>query len=374
MCQKPRITFYTDDERLEYKDRWHFAGTLEDYIKDGGKKQEAGRRRYIHNAIKEGRAVLVPCKKCVECRLAYRSNWAARMELEALYHKNALFTTMTYTPENLPIHNVQTDEYYRGAYGLEGERPTLRKKDLQDFMDRLAKDQKINFGLNETMMYFNCGEYGTKTARPHYHAIIYDLTIPDLKPNFVKGGVQHYKSEYFAKKWKWGIIDICEADWAAMSYVAGYVMKKVKQKDEDYKAVGIEPEFRCMSKGIGKRYYQDHIDMYRNDSIILKHGKEIKPPAYFDALYDVDNGAEKYKTYDVDKKTGEIECEHRHTAHSEALKAIKNQRRLHADANFISEFHRQNLNLEEYLKAKSETKEARAKQTGAIRERDFDII
>ena len=107
----------------------------------------------------------VPCRTCLGCRIDYSREWANRMCLEMLCSGQACFITLTYNNSSLPL----TKDLI----------PTLCKRDWQLFMKRLRKafpDRKLRF--------YMCGEYGSHTLRPHYHAIIFGLDIfafPDLK-------------------------------------------------------------------------------------------------------------------------------------------------------------------------------------------------
>ena len=98
--------------------------------------------------------------------------------------------------------------------------------------------------------------------------------------------------------WGKGIIVAAEVNWNTCAYVARYVTKKVglPTEKEHYKALGIEPEFFRMSRrpGIGREYYEQHKDeIYKKDKIIIqKYGgglMKIKPPKYYDKLYDIEN-------------------------------------------------------------------------------------
>ena len=54
----------------------------------------------------------------------------------------------------------------------------LKKSDFQKFIKRLRKDYDIK--------YFACGEYGDKTLRPHFHAILFGVNFSDDKIIFSK--------------------------------------------------------------------------------------------------------------------------------------------------------------------------------------------
>ena len=93
----------------------------------------------------------VPCGKCMACRMTRRKEWSLRMLHELKYHNDASFVTLTYDDNHVP------------------DCQSLVKADLQKFFKRLRKliaPRKIR--------YFACGEYGRRTGRPHYHAILYN--------------------------------------------------------------------------------------------------------------------------------------------------------------------------------------------------------
>lgn len=364
MCCNPNV---------KYKDGTFYGPFLAKY--------HSPREKIPHSKMLEdvrtGAANIIPCGKCWECRMSYRRQWANRMELESYYHENVYFATMTYDNDHIPIHNVQTDEWYEGHYlgDRNIERESIYYKDFANFTKRLAIDQKRKFGVEKTI-YFGCGEYGDKTARPHYHAIFFDLAIPegDLKYKYRKGGYNHYTSEYFNRKWGKGITELCPADWACMSYVAGYVMKKSGNKPAkdikmEYFEKGIFPEDRWMSQAIGKRYYEENkCKIYARDEIILKGGRVAKPSAYFDKLFDIDCGAQESIK---DAETGEIICAR---VQSLEAKEIHQKRMKAANDTFWTMLKKTTQTADEYMETQSEVRKARAKRNGAIRTRDFEPL
>lgn len=192
---------------------------------------------------------------------------------------------------------------------------TLYPKDLQDFLKRLryhwehdhnwskivVDDQIENAGIR----FFGCGEYGSTTFRPHYHVLLFNMPIYDLKPFFVnQQGDMIYTSEEIQSIWSHGHVTIGEMNWQTAAYTARYVVKKQKGKGaaEYYESVGLVPEFVRMSRrpGIGRMYYEQHKDdIYRDlspdlsehitlcqASIVLNDGKEVNSPKYFDKLFE----------------------------------------------------------------------------------------
>lgn len=192
----------------------------------------------IDNLSENGfRRVLVPCGKCIGCRIDYSHEWASRLciELKDNDH-NAIFVTLTYDNDHLPTDNF-------------GD-PVLNVRDVQLFFKRLRKryaDKRIRFYL--------AGEYGGKTHRPHYHAIIYGLSLadfPDLAVfDYNELGQPYYRSDIFAKIWSNGFIMLSPVTQKTCAYVARYCCKKYFRllSDDDTSV----PEFSLCSRrpGIG---------------------------------------------------------------------------------------------------------------------------
>ena len=92
------------------------------------------------------RGLIVPCGKCLQCRIQKRREWSLRMLHELDVWDKAVFLTLTYNDQSLP---------YNGPYMLSGPGekyqykspigpvvdcwPSLCKEDLQKFWKRLRK-------------------------------------------------------------------------------------------------------------------------------------------------------------------------------------------------------------------------------------------
>lgn len=163
-------------------------------------------------------------------------------------HSAAAFTTLTYSDDHLPV--------------------TLQKRHLQLFLKRLrrATDGKLRF--------FASGEYGERTQRPHYHAIIYGLS--DTHYGRIDGA------------WGMGQTKTTPATPAAIAYTAGYCAKKIGYRNEqDYERIDPEtgevyhwqPPFTQMSRrpGIGG-HAREHTQSWR--SYAIYNGVKIKVPRF----------------------------------------------------------------------------------------------
>lgn len=244
---------------------------------------------FREDSYKERERIQIPCGQCMGCRIDYSRQWANRCLLELQYHESAYFVTLTYNDEHVPISyyaDMSTGEAFPAM--------TLLKRDFQLFMKRLRKrfsDQKIRF--------FACGEYGGKTFRPHYHAILFGLKLDDLElVTTTRRGDSYYSSKSFDECWcdhdrlSIGFTVIGDVTWNSCAYVARYVTKKFKGEGASvYKRYNIEPPFVLMSRkpGLARQYFDDHPDIYDYDYISLKTdtgGRKIYSLRYYDKLYE----------------------------------------------------------------------------------------
>lgn len=245
---------------------------------------------YCNKIIRE--FVEIPCGKCLECKLDYSRQWANRCMLEAQSYEKNCFITLTYNDDNLPKSKFVKEVYLNGEIKDFGESMTLRKRDFQLFMKRLRKmfpDVQIR--------YFACGEYGSKTKRPHYHAILFNWIPEDLvQIGANKLNQIYYSSLTLEKLWPYGFNLVAECTWDTCAYVARYVAKKVGVTDDNiYRLLNIDKEFILMSRrpGIGSNWYNQNNVCYANftkNYISTKDGPiTITPNKYFDKLLEAED-------------------------------------------------------------------------------------
>lgn len=237
-----------------------------------------------------GLALKIPCGQCVGCRLERSRQWAIRCVHEAQMHVQNCFITLTYDEENIPSGG------------------TLNKKHFQDFMKRVRYQfPKLR------IRYYHCGEYGSQTSRPHYHALLFGLDFQDKILLRDSRGVKLYTSETLQKLWPYGHSSIGDVTFESAAYVARYVMKKVTGKaakshyekviPETGEIISILPEYTSMSlkPGIGSEWFNDFkSDVFPDDFVVLK-GKKLRPPRYYEKLYDIQE-AEKMDSIKLSRK------------------------------------------------------------------------
>ncbi len=231
-----------------------------------------------------GTKTTVSCKQCTGCRQEYSRQWALRNMHEASLWLNNIFITLTYDNEHLPEHG------------------TLVKKDFQDFMKRLRKKKGAN--QHQPIRYYQCGEYGDKFGRPHYHAILFNTNFRDRE--IIQGHKGLTQSETLSKLWGKGHSSIGDVTFQSAAYVAGYVQKKINGKQKDAinenglkhyeimtpngEIIEKQQEYSTMSRrpGIAGSWFAKHKnDVYPSDNIHI-NGKEMRPPKYYDRLYEIE--------------------------------------------------------------------------------------
>lgn len=244
----------------------------------------------------QGDQLLLPCGRCIGCRLERSRQWATRIMFEAQMHEASSFITLTYDDANLPFP------------------PSLRYRDFQLFMKRL----RIKYGA---VRFYMCGEYGESTFRPHFHACLFGLDFSDKVIWSVSPRGDHlYRSPNLERIWPFGISTIGELTFESAAYVARYVLKKITGDlaEEHYSWTDVdtgevyarEPEFAHMSlrPGIGASWFDKYSDdVYDDHDFVVVNGKTCKPPRYFDKLLrrlDVSRGTHEYDLIKSERSCG----------------------------------------------------------------------
>lgn len=183
----------------------------------------------------------------------------------SLYERNC-FITLTYNDEHVPPGGG------------------LQVKDFQDFMKRLR------FRYGSGIRFFHCGEYGEKFSRPHYHACLFNFDFPDKELWKNERDVKLYRSEALEDLWEdRGFCTVGDVTFESAAYVARYITKKVTGDRADAHYGDRRPEYTTMSRrpGIGKGWFERFAsDVFPSDEVVVR-GKEMKPPKYYDRLFEV---------------------------------------------------------------------------------------
>lgn len=213
----------------------------------------------------------VPCGSCIGCRSNQAREWSMRILHEQQQHLASWFLTLTYSDENLPDYGSLYPEHLRRFF------KTLRK---------ILPEKSLS--------YYACGEYGERTKRPHYHAVLFGPDFLDKYRNNSDNSNPTWCSPTLGNHWPYGLHEFSTVTPASASYVAGYVRKKLNARQQPNAFVRVDEytgelhdvtaEFSRMSlrPAIGKRWIEKHWkDVYPRDFVVMQ-GKEYKPPRYYD--------------------------------------------------------------------------------------------
>lgn len=215
--------------------------------------------------------VRVPCGSCLGCRMEYASSWATRLTHEASCWDSNLFITLTYEDEHIPWHG-----------GLE-------LADLQKFMKRIRKTltgDKEGPDGSRKIRFFAAGEYGSSTARPHWHIALFNTRLP--------GWSGADRSDCLSRLWTMGMHSVSSFTAARAGYIAGYAVKKARGRLERQRRYGAinpatgeytdrKPEFCVMSRrpGIGAYWFDRYSCDLQRGFIVEPGGARRRLPRFY---------------------------------------------------------------------------------------------
>lgn len=194
----------------------------------------------------------------MQCRINKRRIWTARLLLERQIHPGALFLTLTYDEDRVPLVAKTYDS-------------TLRPRDATLFLKRLRKRRPFR--------YFLVGEYGDKTQRPHYHAIVYGDWFEEDCRRFGRYVVHPDVQE----AWGQGFTSAFGFTPERAAYVAGYTVKKYTKPDSTYLGVTLGrrvPEFTRQSRRPGIGCHDDVIRALSESLVQSEPLAEDMPPSF----------------------------------------------------------------------------------------------
>lgn len=188
----------------------------------------------------------IPCGRCIQCRIARSREWVCRLTAELSEWDDACFITLTFS-----------DEYLIDF--------SLDKSELQRFFKRLRKSMG-----ERKIKYYACGEYGDTLGRKHYHAIVYGLSVREGR-------------KLVSDAWPFGRVSVDLVIPERISYVAGYVQKKlIKDKDFIEEHPDLLPPFQVASKGLGASFCDKNAERLTNDLYVRSvDGKVYALPRYY---------------------------------------------------------------------------------------------
>lgn len=214
----------------------------------------------------------VNCGRCMNCRIKKQSEliFIANKEVLQAYKegKGCSFVTLTYSDEFIPFIHLPTHNIYRGLHNLATVRNevyfTLYRKDVSDFIKRVRRSFEYH-KMNVDFKTIYCGEFGSKTDRPHYHIVFIGLTDTEAIL-----ATRH--------NWPYGICDVGPLSAGGIRYVTKYLIKS-QSYDKSIKALYshccVQGPFLYHSINFSNKWKHDNLKNIENKSLLfLQNGKQ----------------------------------------------------------------------------------------------------
>lgn len=246
----------------------------------------------------EGVAV---CRHCIGCKADRARDVSLRTAHEAHFVGRSCFLTITYDREHLPWESRpvspaglrQALQYPGNVLPFAG---SLRRRDLVLFMKRLRKEVFARYGLR--VRAYAVGEYGGRTARPHYHLCLlgFDFAEDRRPAGESKHGHSMFTSAELDRIWGQGMCWINEMGQEVAQYAAKYAVKQQGGRIELRQHLGhvfeVEPPFDSLPRGraLGLPWLEEFwFDVFPRGLVVLRGGAEVPAPgAYMRLLREVD--------------------------------------------------------------------------------------
>lgn len=203
----------------------------------------------------------VPCGQCIACRQSRSREWSVRLEHELEYWDSAVFVTLTYSDDQVPIDG------------------SIHRSELQRFFKRLRRDL-----AGRPIRYYAVGEYGGQTGRPHYHAIVFGLawcTECRCCSRVARRGGRVPQADsdcgLLESAWPLGHVHVGDVTSSSIRYVTGYLGKNYGEEAFG----GRTKAFALMSKGLGLRWMRDHRQELVSNPTIRRNGRSRGLPRYY---------------------------------------------------------------------------------------------
>lgn len=236
------------------------------------------------SATEQAHRIPVPCGKCPDCVGKRVSQWSFRLMQEGNRSESAVFLTLTYDPEYLPLSP--------NGYA------TLEKDAIPAFIKRLRHYHYERHGDRyPKIKYYAVGEYGSKRQRPHYHLILFNADLNDIEKSWTVG------TKFYG--------DVCGPS-------IGYCLKYLSKQSSIGYAEGDDrlPTFATMSKRLGDNFLTESMVRHLltdidNRMYVLINGRKCTMPRYYKDKLFTDQYFESQELADVVRKVAGMTAKQR---------------------------------------------------------------
>ena len=191
------------------------------------------------------RRLQVPCGKCFSCLKRYQYDWSLRISSEFRHYGSGIFFTLTYSNDHVPTRiHLDTGEFFF----------SVCKRHVQNLLKRLRTSYFRMYGVKADIKYFITSEYGPRTFRPHYHGIIFGISLQDFTLLALRDWRRRYG--FFSARVVSGNNCLKSA-----RYVAKYCSKGCFECPYVSKGL-VDKTFHLVSKGLGMSYVNSMRDFH----------------------------------------------------------------------------------------------------------------
>ena len=249
-------------------------------------------RRYLDAITNEWKQCVCPCGKCAACRHNMADSWVVRLGEEARAKKSVIFETLTVAPESMYYVDMKEPEITNGKPCLYGttekwlnwkvnswkkyksfkryyphisydsykilrrnnfQKLVFPKDEVQKWIKRGRIAFKRHYGVDSNISYFLVQELGDITSRPHFHALIFGVSLPDYIRFW---GNEWYQDFGFIKsKFIPYSVDKQKDISNTIRYVTKYLLKGYGDDALVKDGVYSKP-YHLISKGLGSAYLE----------------------------------------------------------------------------------------------------------------------
>lgn len=213
---------------------------------------------------KEYKQVPVPCGKCEACLARRARDWMIRLKEEMKDASYACFVTLTYDDEHLPRQDRKVYDWMIDQEVTFKNVAVHRVRDCQLFLKRLRKDNP-----DVKIRYFLVSEFGPRTLRPHYHAIVFNL--PRCRCT----------KAYISSKWQNGFVEVSKVTEGRIAYVTKYCFGSTTLPywlPKNFTKMSLKP-------AIGYKWYENYKKQLESvdedEAHYFANGYSLPAPSYY---------------------------------------------------------------------------------------------
>lgn len=243
-------------------------------------------------------------------------------------HEDNIFVTLTYSDDNLKNNKLNYTDFQLFIKRL---RQHIYRNFLKSYGPSnwalLSKEEKNKAFEPYKISIFVTGEYGDKTKRPHWHALIFNYSPTDLKyhhSNHNKDKI--YTSQTLTDLWGLGHVELGSVTFQSAAYCARYAAKKLvhgRDQDHDYHPISKKSSHQAIGKRWLEKYYTD---IFNHGYLVAPNGTKVPIPRYYEKWLQKNHPEHWEKYLTITKEERRLKAEAKALAEKQETDQINEQR------------------------------------------------